>query len=159
MAGSTYTGTKGQMAGIGAVVSIGALTGSGTETYQAIGEVTDAKFAGRKRDVQDATSFGSGGIKRKLSALLDYGQATLTVIRVSSDLGQQAVVAANAAGGAWDFQFQLPPNPEAGQTTAGDLITCSAIVTGVDFDISLTKASEWTFTLDFDGAYNVQPGH
>lgn len=158
MSGSTYTGTKGQIAGIGAVCSIGALTGASTESFLPIGEVTDAKFSGRKRDVVDATSFSSGGIKRKKDTIVDYGQVTLTVIRVPNDAGQVAVVAANATGGAWDFTFQLPKDTQAGQVTTGDLIAASGIVTGVEFDVSTSKISEFTFTVDFDGSYLLTPG-
>jgi hypothetical protein len=156
---STYTGTKGQVSGIGAVISIGEVTGtSGTETFTTIGEVTDVKFTGRKRDTVDVTSFGSGGVKRKLGTILDYGSATLTTIRVPGDAGQLAVIAANVAGVAYDFKIQLPVDTEAGQSTTGDLITASGIVTESNFDISLTKASEFTFTIEWDGAYTVTAG-
>ncbi len=159
MSGSTYTGSKGQVAGIGATVSIGSATGtSGTETFTAIGEITDLKFAGRKRATVDATNFGSGGNKRILGGVLDWGSATITVTRVPNDAGQLAVVAANLAGVAYDLQFQLPIDKQASQTTTGDEIAASAIVTEVNFDVSLTKATEFTFTVEFDGPYTITPG-
>jgi hypothetical protein len=158
MSGSTYTGTKGQVAGIGAVISIGAATGAGTETFVVIGEPTDAKFGGRKLGVIDATSFASGGAKRKLGSILDYGQLTVTSFRIPSDPGQVAVAAANVAAVAYDFTVQLPKDPHAGQVATGDLIAFSALVSDCNFDVALTKESEFSFTLDIDGAYVVTPG-
>lgn len=157
MSTTTYTGSKGQVSGIGAVVSIGDVTGT-ADTFVPVGEVTDVKFGGRKREIADVTNFGSGGVKRKLATILDYGSATLTVTRVPGDAGQVAVIAANVAGSAYDFKIQLEPDAQAGQTTTGDSITASGIVTESNFDISMTKASEFTFTIEWDGAYTVTPG-
>ena len=149
-----------QAVGTGSVVSIGAVTGStGTETFTVIGEVSDAKFSGRKRATTSTTSFASLGVARKLDTIVDYGQFTCTVLRVSNNAGQVAIINANTVGGTWDFKVQLPVNTKAGQTTTGDLITFSGIVTEAgDFDISLTKASEYTFTVDIDGSWTVTAG-
>ena len=96
---------------------------------------------------------------RKLDTIIDYGQFTCTVLRVSNNAGQIAIVNANAVGGNWDFKVQLPINTKIGQTTTGDLVTFSGIVTEAgDFDLSVTKASEYTFTVDIDGAYIVTAG-
>ena len=149
-----------QAAGTGAVISIGGVTGAGgTETFIPIGEVSDAKLSGRKLATTSTTNFDSLGVARKLGTILDYGQATLTVMRVSGDAGQVAVLAANVAAVAYDFKIQMPKNTRAGQTSTGDLISFSALVTEAgDFDISLTKQSDYTFTLDIDGAYTVTAG-
>jgi hypothetical protein len=159
MPNPTYTGSKGKVYGPGTVVSIGSATGStGTETFVPIGEVSDAKGSGRKLATVDSTSFQSAGVSRKLAALLDYGSFSLTAITVFGDAGQVAVLAAQVARVAYDFEIQLPVNGAAGQTTTGTLITFSALVTQADFDVSDTKASEWTFELTIDGAYTITPG-
>jgi hypothetical protein len=156
---STYTGSKGLVYGPGTVVSIGSATGAtGTETFTPIGEVSDAKGSGRKLATVDATSFASAGINRKLAGLLDYGSWAITAVTVFGDAGQAAVLAAQVAREAYDFEIQLPVNAKAGQTTTGTLVTFSALVTQADFDISDTKISEWTFTLEIDGAVVITPG-
>src|ERR1700692_1984754 len=97
---TTAVPSKGQVSGIGAVISIGALTGStGTETFIPIGEVSDGKFSGFKRNTTPTTNFDSAGIVTNLSTTLDYGTFTGTVIRVSNDAGQQALMAALVQGG------------------------------------------------------------
>jgi hypothetical protein len=150
--------SKAQAVGTGSVLSIGGPTG-GTDAFVPVGEVSDAKLSGRKLATTATTNFDSAGIARKLSTILDFGQFTCTVMRVSNDAGQLAVIAANAAGGAFDFKVQLPVNPKAAQTTIGDLITFSAIVTEAgDFDLSLTKQADFTFTLDIDGPYTIAAG-
>jgi hypothetical protein len=159
MPASTYTGSKGKVYGIGTVVSIGSATGAtGTETFIPISEISDAKGSGRKLATVDASSFASMGVSRKLGAMLDYGVFSLTTITVFSDAGQLAVLAAQAARLAYDFEIQLPVNTEAGQTTTGTLISFSALVTQADFDISQTKVSEWTFELTVDGPVTITPG-
>jgi hypothetical protein len=152
------TGTGAQVAGTGTVVSIGGPTGE-TDTYVAIAGITDFKLSGRKTATTSVTTFGSAGAARKLGTITDYGQATFTTIRISNDPGQVAVIAANATAGLYDFEVQLPKNTAAGQTTTGDLIKFSGIVTDAgDFEASLTKQSEYTFTIDIDGAYVTTEG-
>src|ERR1700734_1986468 len=149
MSTTTTPLSKGQASGIGAIISIGAVTGStGTETFVPIGEISDGKFSGFKRNTTPTTSFGTGGVVTNLSTTIDYGTFTGTVIRVTSDAGQVALMAALVQGGSYDFEVQLEPNAADGQVTKGDLATFSAIVTEAGaFDLSLTKASEFTLTL------------
>jgi hypothetical protein len=148
-----------QVSGTGAVISIGGPTGaSGTETFTAIGAVSNFKNTGRKRAVTSTTNFGSLGIAQKLGTILDLGQATFTVFRISNDPGQMAVIAANLSPAAYDFELQMPVNPLIGQTTTGDLIKFSGIVTEAgDFDVDISKASEFTVTVDVI-AYTVTAG-
>lgn len=150
--------SKAQAAGTGAVISIGGVTG-GTDTFVPIGEVLTAKLAGAKRGIVTTTSFDSGGVASKLGTILDSGNATLTTTRVSSDLGQLAVIAAFNAqpAAAYDFKIVLPLAP--GQLTTGDTIAFSAIVSAAgDFDIDISKQSEYTFTLDISGAKTFTAG-
>jgi hypothetical protein len=138
-----------QVAGIGAVVSIGGTTGGTATTFTPIGAVSNFKNTGRKRSVTNTTTFGSLGIAQKLGGVLDLGQCTFTVFRVSNDPGQMAVIAANLQPVAYNFEIQLPVNPLIGQTTTGDLVTFSGIVTEAgDFDVDVDKASEFTVTVD-----------
>jgi hypothetical protein len=150
--------SKAQATGIGAVVSIGGITG-GTDTFVVIGEVTTAKLAGAKRGIVTTTSFDSGGVASKLGTVLDSGQVTLTTTRVSSDAGQLAVIAAfnTQPAAAYDFKIVLPLAP--GQLTTGDTITFSAVVSAAgDFDIDISKQSEYTFTLDISGQKGFTAG-
>ncbi len=148
-----------QVSGIGTIISIGSVTGAGgTETFTPIGEVSDGKFTGRKLATVMTTSFDSQGVARKIATILDYGQFSGTVLRVSNNAGQMACHAAQVARVAYDFKVQLPVDPRT-QTTTGDLYTFSAIVTDVgNFDISISKASEFTLTLDIDGATTFTAG-
>lgn len=150
--------SKAQAAGIGAVISIGSVTGV-TDVYTAIGEITDAKFSGAKRAIVTTTSFDSAGVASKLGTILDSGSVTITTTRVSSDAGQVAVLAAFNAqpANAYDFKVVLPLAP--GQTTIGDSITFSAIVSAAgDFDIDISKQAEYTFTLEITGAKTLAVG-
>jgi hypothetical protein len=151
--------TAAQVSGIGAIVSIGGQTGAtGTQTFTPIGAITNFKNTGRKRSVTNTTTFGSLGIAQKLGGVLDLGQCTFTVLRVSTDPGQVAVIAANLQPVAYNFELQLPVNPLLGQTTTGDLVTFSGIVTEAgDFDVDVDKASEFTVTVDLV-AYSVTAG-
>jgi hypothetical protein len=151
--------SKAQAAGTGAVISIGGVTGVGTDTFVPIGEVLTAKFAGAKRGVVTTTSFDSGGVASKLGTVLDSGNATLTTTRISGDAGQMAVLAAfNAQPSvAYDFKVVLPLAP--GQLATGDTITFSAVVSAAgDFDIDISKQSENSFTLDISGPKGFTAG-
>ena len=161
MPSSTYTGSKGQVAGNSTTISIGGYTGSTSETFTAIGEVKDASRTGLKRGIAEVTSFSSGNRARKLATVLDEGQVEFTCARIANDAGQLALLAAAYVEPpvAYDFQVQLPVNPHAGQTTVGDLYAFSALVSlPGTFDISLTKESDLKFTLDIDGAVTVTRG-
>ena len=106
-----------------------------------------------------ATNFDSKGVAQKLGTILDLGTFTFTCNRVSNNAGQIAVNAACISGGSFDFHMQLPINPLVGQTTIGDLVVMSGIVTEAgSFDVSLDKVSEYTFTLDLN-AYSVTVGN
>lgn len=151
------TASKATVSGIGAILSIGAITGStGTETFTPLGEIMDYKHSGVKRGTVMTTNFNSGGVASKLGTILDWGQITLTVNRVSSDAGYTAVRAALVQGGIYDFQFQFPE--ENGQTTKGDLQTFSAIVTGFDLDVALEKQDQVNITLDITGVVSETVG-
>jgi hypothetical protein len=145
--------------GVGSVLSIGGLTGlTGTETFIVVGEVTDFKWDGGTRATTPVTNFGSGGVVQKVSTTLDLGTMTFTTNRIGNNAGQLAVIAAMNTGGAYDFKVQLPVNPNIGQTTTGDLITCSAIVTKAGgFDLSLNKTPDYTFTIDLN-SYTMTAG-
>jgi hypothetical protein len=150
--------SKAQATGTGCVISIGGPTG-GTDTFVAIGEILTAKLAGAKRGVVTTTSFDSNGVASKLGTVLDSGNATLTTTRVSSDLGQLAVIAAfNAQPSVpYDFKIVLPLAP--GQLATGDTVTFSAVVSAAgDFDMDISKQSENSFTLDISGPKGFTAG-
>ncbi|ADW69012.1 hypothetical protein [Granulicella tundricola] len=143
-----------QVAGTGAILSIGGPTGAGgSEVFVTIGEVKDAKLSGRKTSTTMSTNFASLGIQQKVATITDLGTATFTANRVGNDAGQLAINAAQLTRVPYDFKFQIPPNTVNGQTT-GDLITFSGIITEAgSFDVSLDKVSEYTFTVDLN-SYN-----
>ena len=151
--------SKAQATAVGTVISIGGVTGStGTETFTPIGELTNAKFSGLKVGVADVSTFAAN-TKRKLGTLIDYGTFSATMLRVSTDAGYAAVIAAAATAELYDFKVQLMPNTAAGQTTTGDLIAFSGVVTEAGgFDLALNKASEGTLSIDIDGAWTVTEG-
>ncbi len=156
----TQAATKAQVTATGVVISIGGVTGAGgSEVFNPIGEITGtAKVGGLKNNVIDVSTFGAN-VKRKLGGMVDYGQVTFTTLRVSNDVGQAALVAAAATGSLYDFKIQLAPNTPAGQTSVGDLIAFSAIVTEAGgFDMDMSKASEYSFTLDIDGVWTITEG-
>jgi hypothetical protein len=150
--------TKAQATAVGTVISIGGVTGAtGTETFLPLGSITDAKVSGVKVATTDVTTFVAA-VKRKLGTIADYGTVTVTTLRVSNDPGQAAVVAAGTTGQCYDFKIQLPVNT-ATQTTTGDLIAFSAIVTeSGGFDLSLSKQPDFTCTLEIDGAWVFTEG-
>jgi hypothetical protein len=144
--------SKSAIIGAGSVLSVGAITGAtGTETFVPVGEISDAKFDGFKRSTTTNTNFDDGQITQYLGTLLDYGTFSGTYNRVSNNAGQLAMVAALQNGGAYDFKLQLPVEPLLGQTTTGDLVAFSAIVTEAgSFDLSQTKVSTCSFTLQLN---------
>lgn len=143
---------------LGTVCSIGGVTG-GTDTFTAMGAITDFKPSGRKRNVIDVTNFDSAGIARKLGTILDGGEIALSFQYVPNDPGQLAAYAAFVDGEAYDFKIQLPVNKKAAQTTTGTAITFSAIVSQCEEpSISLTKEDEFSVTLTLDGDYTVTAG-
>jgi hypothetical protein len=143
--------SKSQILGSGNTIAIGGVTGVlPAVSFVPVGEMTDGKFTGRKRATTTNTNFDSGQNVQKLGTTLDFGTFTGTVNRVSNNAGQLAIIAANASGAAYDFQVQLEPNPLINQTT-GDLYTMSGIVTeAASFDLSMTKVSEYTFTIELN---------
>jgi len=143
--------SKASVLGAGTVLSIGGVTGAtGTETFVPIGELTDFKFDGFKRDTAQNTNFDSGQIRQDLGTILDYGTLSGTYNRVSTNTGQLALIAAlqTSSGAAYDFKLQLPVNALLGQTTTGDSYAISGIVTEAgSFDISQTKVSTSNFSI------------
>jgi hypothetical protein len=146
------TQSKSVVLGAGTVLSIGGLTGAtGTETFVAIGEISDAKFDGFKRATTKSDNFDSGTISQYLPTMLDYSTFTGTYNRISTNAGQLAMIAALQNGGSYDFKLQLTVEPLLSQTTTGDLITFSAIVTEAgSFDLSMTKVSSCSFSLQLN---------
>jgi hypothetical protein len=144
--------SKAQILGAGCTLSILGITGvlpAGTPVP--VGELTDFKFSAIKRATTTNTNFDSGQTVQKLGTTLDLGSLTGTYNRVSTNAGQLALIAANANGAAYDFQLQLEPNLLAGQILTGDLYKVSGIVTEAGaFDLSQTKVSSCTFTIDLN---------
>jgi hypothetical protein len=144
--------SKAQILGAGCTLSILGQTGvlpAGTAVP--VGELTDFKFSSIKRATTTNTNFDSGQTVQKLGTTLDLGSLTGTYNRVSTNLGQLALIAANANGAAYDFQLQLEPNLLAGQTTTGDLYKVSGIVSEAGaFDLSQTKVSSCQFTIELN---------
>jgi len=151
--------SKAQSTAVGTIISIGGVTGAtGTETFTPVGSITNAKVSGLKIATTDVSTF-LANVKRKLGTIVDYGTVTFTTLRVSNDAGQAAVIAAAATAQNYDFKIQLEPNSAASQTTIGDLITFSALVSEAGgFDLDLNKQPDYSFTLEIDGAWVVTEG-
>ncbi|RZU39330.1 hypothetical protein [Edaphobacter modestus] len=144
--------SKAVVLGAGTTLSILGPTGvtpAATPTH--IGELNDFKFDGWKTSTTNNTNFDSGQITQKLGTLFDYGTLSGTYNNIANDPGQVALLAAAKSGVAYDFVLQLPVNALAGQTTQGNSYAISAIVTEAGgFDISQTKVSQCSFTLDIN---------
>jgi hypothetical protein len=153
----TQAASKANSPAVGTVVSIGGVTG-GTDTFIPVGGISDAKISGIKVPTTDVSTFAQLA-KRKMGTLPDYGTFTFTTLRITGDAGQAAMTVAAVSALAYDFKLQLPINTEAGQTTTGDLIAFSGVVTEAGgFDISLTKQADVSYTIEIDGAWVVTAG-
>src|ERR1700683_3795662 len=151
MSGTTYTGSK-TFVPIGTVVSIGPLaSATGSPTFTAIAEITEAEFSGAKSAIVKTTNMSST-FQEKLGTIPDAGTVKLSMNRVTSDPGQLALAAAFAAPGVYKFQVQEPVDPELGQTTTGNLNAFNAVVSdGPAFSLSPEKVPVLTFTLEISG--------
>lgn len=118
---------KGQI-GLGSIISLGGVTGATGATFTPIGEVMSAKASGASASVTKYSTLDGGIYTAKISAIRDAGTWDLSIVHNSGDAGQTALAAAfaNAAGSPYDFKVQLPL--ATGQTTNGDLVTFSAII-------------------------------
>ena len=146
----------------GATISIGGITGaSGTETFSLIGDFMSLSLAGGDRTIIDVSTLASTG-KEKLGGLADPGKATLMVNRRATGADPGDVVMQTAWGGpgyAYDFKIQLPINPTAAQTVAGDHATFSAIVSsGPKMDFAIDKAIQIEWGLDISGPFTWTAG-
>ena len=153
--------SKGQT-GQGSILSIGSITGtgSGSETFAALGELVSLDFDGGSRTINDATHMLSNG-KVKLGGLLDEGKVTMTCNRlpVGADPGIAALKAALYTGGAYDFKFVLGPDAAAGQVVSGDTRAFSAIVaTGPKLSFTVDKIAQISFTLEIAGVITETAG-
>ena len=138
--------------GQGAIVSIGGITGAGgTETFNVIGQLNSLSRSGGKRDIIDVSTI-TDTIKQKIGGIADSGSGTLMFNRMpqASDPGQLQIEVASESQFAYDFKIQLPKFSSAGQSTAGDVGTFSAIVSSTpSFDIANGKVVQYSFDLEF----------
>jgi hypothetical protein len=154
----SYTGSRAQ-AGRGSSLAIGPLTGTtGTETYVTIGEIKTSGISGAQWQTEDVSNFQSNADQEFLSTMRDNGTIDISGNRVTSDAGQVAVEAAFASGLKYDFKLTLPINVQAGQTTAGDYYTFSALVQSRDISVDTTKAIGWQVKLKISGPVSLVAG-
>lgn len=149
--------------GRGTQAYIGSQTGlaANPEVYTALGEPINVKFSSQKRSVIKTTNLSSGEYDSKLGTQIDGGTCSMEFNRISNDPGQLALHAAmNTAGGPpFDFKIVLPVNAQAGQTTTGDVITFSAIITELDgFSLETDKAVTFNVVLEISGARSLVAG-
>jgi hypothetical protein len=137
--------------GLGALLSIGALSGGTPGTFTPIAELNDIPFEFAKWKTTPTTHFQS--------TIESAGKTIpgITIIevkgnRVGSDAGQMAVMAAYAAQGAYDFKLLFPKNPNLAtpQATTGDSFAFSAKVLGVKFGLKPDGTIETSISLQFD---------
>jgi hypothetical protein len=141
--------------GRSASISIGSQTGTtGTETWTKVSEAISIERSGQKRSTIKTTNLDSGEYDTYLGTQIDGGTWTVSCNRIPTDAGYIAVMAAmNTSGGpAFDFKVQFPIDTEAGQTTAGDVYSFSAIITEADgFSLEVDKAVQWKLVLQQSG--------
>jgi hypothetical protein len=144
--------SKAVVLGSGSVLSILGPTGvTPAATPVPIGELTDFKFDGFKTSTANNTNFDSGNVVQKLGTLFDWGTLSGTYNNIQSNPGQLALLAAAKSRVSFDFTLQLPPNPLENQTTTGNLYALSGIVVSAGgFDLSQTKVSQASFSIDLN---------
>jgi hypothetical protein len=148
----TYSTTKAQ-SGRGTQLSIG------TGTPVLIGEIRSLNQSGNTWETADVTNFQSGITKEFILTILDSGEFEVTCNRVSSDTGQQAVVAAfNGTNAAVLEPFTITLLKSGSQTTSGDSIAFNAYVLSQNFTIEPTKEITSTWRLKVSGNYTTTIG-
>lgn len=109
--------------GLGTVFAIS--TSGSAGTYTTIGEITNAPQSGRQAKTADVTNLQSSTVEW-ISTLVDSGTYEITMNRVSTDAGQQALETSfETLVRPW-FKITLPK--QGAQTTTGDSYTFSAII-------------------------------
>lgn len=125
--------TAAPLLGTGTALSIGTLGGS--PTYTAIAKLNKITPPTIKAGTEDISTLDSGIWRQYIKTLLDGGELKITGLYASGDPGQQALQTAALAspnqtnGATYPFKLQLPVDGAAGQTTTGDVIAFSGIVT------------------------------
>lgn len=148
----TYTASKAQ-AGRGVLLSIGSVSGATLSTsWTVIGEIKNPGIKGSKVNTVDTSNTQSGIFKEFLATMMDPGSLSLTGNRVSNDAGQIAVEAAYASLLKYDWKVQYPINVQAGQSTAGDFYTFSALVESRDFPVETEGLAGYELGLKISGA-------
>jgi predicted secreted protein len=90
----------------------------GGSTYVEVGETRDVKF-NNQQGMFDATSHGSGGNKEVIPGIRDWS-ATIGALYVSSDVAQDKLASAVAAGTKLKFRFDPEGTATGKERFAGD---------------------------------------
>ena len=145
-----YAGSKKQSSqGTSIWVNYQAGVSTSPPAWVFIGECLGAKF-GDKNMFEKSTNLQSEA-EEFLPILPDPGKLNVTLNRVSTDAGQQALQAAKLSGVRLGFAVVLPINAAAGQTTAGDQRQFQAYVESLAPDIAANKGITSAFDLQISG--------
>ena len=150
-----YTETQAQ-SGLGTTFAINTGTAS-VPVWTTIGEIVTAPQSGRMAKTADATNLESLGVEW-IATLIDSGNFDVTTNRVAGDAGQVAVEAAFVGKSRQQYKVTLPI--AAGQTTAGDTYSFSALVEESNplADISTDKVIQDKFKLKVSGVITFAAG-
>jgi hypothetical protein len=127
--------------GIGSILSVG--SGGTSETFQAVGEVTDVKWSGYKLGTVDSTSLSSTN-SEVIGTIIDYGDVTIEGKFLPMDVGQQDIGTYFTAAVLRDWQLQLPKLD--GQTTKGNLIAFTGWIVEYTPVVSVQADKPLTFS-------------
>jgi hypothetical protein len=143
--------SKGQ-SGLGSLLSIGSPTSdTPSSSYTPIGEILDLPNKMPEWKTTPTTHLQST-VESAAPVIKALTKLSVKCTRVSNDPGQTLVRAAYLSAQPYDFKVQLPPNPNAGQTTVGDSYTFSAYVLMTDGDIKPEAYVDFNFDLQYDSA-------
>ena len=146
----SYISSKGQ-SGLGALISIGGITGAGgTEVFNVIGETMDIPFQRPKWKTEPTTNLQST-IEEITPVIPGLTSFSIKGNRVPNDAGQLVVETAFSGQPPvpYDFKLVLPKNNKITppQTTAGDSFTWSAYVLGSNFSVAPDKILQFDVEL------------
>jgi len=151
----SYTGTNAQAGNLAAFnINTGTI---GSPTWTIISEITEFSQSGKANKTATATNLQSTA-EEFINVIGSAGNFAMTFNRVSSDVGQAALVSAFNSKALTMFQIQLP---KAGtQTTTGDKYAFSALVEQMDdlTSVSADKQIQSKATLKVSGSITFTVG-
>lgn len=128
--------------GLGTLFQVG--DGGGPEVFTTVGQVVDITPPAENLSIVETTDM-EDTIKRKIGALVDYGQAQVELIWDPSNAGQEGLRTDLRAKTARNFKVVFP-------TPANKTWSFTALVTAISPSVPLEEKLTSTITLELDGS-------